>query len=258
MSVHSAKQFMRTLHKTTLFLAVGALYMGIGASLRAAPTTIYDNSVNDLSSRFVPVTYLDGAVTKTREAGDEIILAGTDRWLTGFDFEYWGDNSVTPGTFAGAIQAQVRLYKNDGPLVPPGGPPYGYPSPGATPFYDSGLFSLGSPTDRSTMVFTLADFPGGDPLFIPADDITWTVEFIGLGTGDSVGLDIYSPPVVGQGYSDYWQYNGGWSLMTNTVPMDFGARFYAQATIPEPSTLTLSIMGGLGILTLTRRLRRKE
>jgi hypothetical protein len=39
--------------------------------------------------------------------------------------------------------------------------------------------------------------------------------------------------------------------------MDFAARFDANATIPEPSTLALSLAGGLGLLTLARRLRHK-
>jgi hypothetical protein len=236
---------MRALYKTTLFLALGALCLGVGAPLRAA-TTIFNNSVNDLSTRFNPGTY---------EVGDEILLAGTDRWLTGFDFEYWGTNTANPTAFAGTILAQVRLYENNGALVPP---VTGYPSPGTTPFYDSGWFSLGSPTERSTMNFTTADFPGGLPIFVPADDITWSIQFAGMGATDSVGLDIYSPPTVGGDYPDYWENNGGWLLLTNSVPMDFGARFYAQATIPEPSSVTLSILGGLGLLTLARRLRRKE
>ena len=237
---------MKSLYKTTLFLAVSALCMGMGTSLRAA-STIFDNSIHDLSVRFNP---------GTREVGDEILLVGTDRWLTGFDFEYWGTNTASPTSFAGAVQAQVRLYKNDGALVPP---VTGYPSPGAVPFYDSGLFSLGGPTARGTVNFTTADFPSGLPIFIPTSDMTWSVQFSGMGATDTVGLDIYSPPVVGADYPDYWENNGsGWLLLTNSVPMDFGARFYAQATVPEPSTVTLSILGGLGILTLARRLRRKE
>ena len=232
---------MRALYKTTLFLAVGALCMGGGTSLRAA--TIFDNSANDLSVRFNPGTY---------EVGDEILLGGTERYLTGFDFEYWGTNTANPTAFAGSVEARVRFYENTG------APFNGYPTPSPTSFYDSGWFSVSSPTERSIFVFTEgSDFPA-DGLFIPSSDMTWSVQFQGMGLTDSVGVDIYAPPVAGADYPDYWENNGGWTLLTNTVPMDFAARFFANQTIPEPSTLALSLVGGLGILTLARRLRRAE
>jgi hypothetical protein len=237
---------MRTLYKTTLFLAMGALCMSIAAPLRAA--TIFDNSVNDLHYRFSPGTL---------EVGDEIVLAGTERYLTYFSFEYFGINTTHPTYFDGTIQARVRFYENTG------APYHGYATPSATSFYDSLWFPVGSPTDRSTFVFTEgADFPAGG-LFLPmlstVSNMTWSVEFQGMTLADSVGVDIYSPPTVGADYPDYWQNDGsGWALLTNTVPMDFAARFYANQTVPEPSAVTLSIMGGLGLLTLARRLRRKE
>ena len=78
-----------------------------------------------------------------------------------------------------------------------------------------------------------------------------------MAADDSVGVDLYSPPVVGADYPDYWQNDGtGWTLMTNSPPMDFAARM--EATVPEPSTMALSVCGGLGLLILARRLRRKE
>jgi hypothetical protein len=80
-----------------------------------------------------------------------------------------------------------------------------------------------------------------------------------MGAGDAVGVDLYSPPIVGSevgSFGDYWQYDGGWSLLTNSIgPMDFGATM--QAT-PEPSSLALSILGGLGLLIAMRRFRRSE
>jgi hypothetical protein len=214
------------------------LWVGSGAPLRGA--TIFDNSANDLVTRFNPGTF---------EVGDEIALAGTERYLTTFSFEYWGANSLTPATFAGTITADVRFYMNDG------APFNGYATPG-TKFYDSGPFSLAAPTDRSTFTFSEgADLPVGG-LFIPTDDMTWSVEFTGMGLTDTVGVDIYSPPVVGSDWPDYWQNNGGWSLLTNVVPMDFAAKM--DATVPEPSILVLSLVGGMGLLTLARRFRRKE
>ena len=81
--------------------------------------------------------------------------------------------------------------------------------------------------------------------------MTWSVQFQGMGATDSVGVDIYSPPVVGSGVDsgDYWQNtDGSWTLMTNNsgVPMDFGAVMEASAvpTVnPNPPSLTNVVSG---------------
>jgi hypothetical protein len=180
-------------------------------------------------------------------------LAGSDRNLTDFSFEYWGANSIHPDSFTGTIEARVQFYLNNGT------PSFnGYATPG-TSFYDSGFFSVPTPTTRSTFDFTAGvDFPAWGLVMPAVSNMTWSVQFVGMGAGDSVGLDIYSPPTVGQDYPDYWQNNGGagWALMTNTPPMDFAARM--DATVPEPSTLALAVVGGLGLLVFARRFGRKE
>jgi hypothetical protein len=233
---------MNKLYKAILFLAAGALWMSMGAPLGA--TTIFDNTQNDLATRFNP-----GLL----EVGDEIILASTERYLTAFSFEYWGVNTDHPLSFAGAVQARVCFYENTGT------PFNGYATPSPTSFYDSGWFSVDAPTDRSTFVFSAgADFPVGG-LFIPTSDMTWGVQFEGMGLNDSVGVDLYSPVVVGQVYDDYWQTDGSsWQLMTNSVPMDFAALMQANASIPEPSMVTLWVFGGFGVLILGRWRRRKS
>jgi hypothetical protein len=232
---------MRKSFRLNGLLILAALWLG--STLPLCATTIFNNSSNDLHVSFNPGTY---------EVGDQIILASTERYLIHFDFEFWGTNTLSPGnvTFAGAVEARVRFYENNGTLF------NGYASPG-TNFYDSGWFSGFSPTSRNTLQFSAGvglDFPSGG-LFIPVDEMTWSVQFRGMGATDSVGVDIYSPPVVGADYPDYWQNNGvtGWTLQTNTVAMNFAATMDA---IPEPSVLALLLAGGLGILTLVRRQRR--
>ena len=210
--------------------------------------TIYDNSVNDLVTRFNPGTAL---------VGDEVQFAGTERYLTQFDFEYWGTNTANPLAFSSPVQAQVKFYLNNGALV------NGYASPG-TVLYSSPLFGIGT-TPRSTLVFTAgSDFsPSG--LYLPASDITWTVQFFGAGATDSVGVDIYNAPVVGSsvpnaGLQDYWQNSGGgWQLLTNAVPMNFGARFFASADpVPEPSAIPLTAFGSCLAWVIARRARAKK
>ena len=223
---------MRTQYKTTLFLAVGALCMSIVAPLRA--TIIFNNSAHDQLTRFDP---------STSEVGNEIILAGTARYLTNFSFEYWGTNSTGSSSFAGTnVQARVRFYQNNGP------PFNGYPSPG-TNFYDSSWFDIAAPTPRSTENFFVgSDFPWTG-LFLPVSDMTWSVQFRGMGATDTVGVDLYSPPVVGQAYPDYWLNIGdSWELRTNNNPlvhMDFGAVMQARA-LGQPY-LTNSIFKFFGV-----------
>jgi hypothetical protein len=216
--------------------------MGIAMPFQLRAAMIFGNSTHDLVTRFNP-----GLL----EVGDEIILAGTERYLTSFSFEFWGANLDHPTTFAGAVEARVRFYQNNGSEF------NGYATPGTT-FFDSLWFPVSSPTDRSTFVFTEgADFDAGG-LYIPVDTMTWSVQFRGMDGTDSVGVDIFSPPDVGADYPDYWQNDGGWSLLTNSVPMDFAAQMYANSVVPEPSSAVLSLLGGLGILGFARRLRRAE
>jgi hypothetical protein len=234
--------------KLNALLLTVALSIGFTMPLRAA--TIFDNSTHDLLTRFNP---------GTNEVGDEIVLGSTERYLTGFSFEFWGTNTASASSFAGQIQARVRMYQNDGQ------PFNGYAAPGST-FFDSGWFSLNTltgPTPRSTLLFSEGtDFPAGGlfmPLPITVSNLTWSVQFEGMGATDSVGVDLYSPPTVGQDYPDYWQVeNGSWVLLTNTVAMDFAAQMFANQQIPEPSVVALSVLSGLGVLVFACRLRRKQ
>ena len=238
---------MKTFIKASFLLTIVVLWAGSAVPLWAStPVTIFDNTTHDLSVRFDPGTL---------QVGDQIIMDTATPWaryMTDFSFGYYGVsyNLNNPLQFTGNVQAQVQFYLNDGSTF------NGYAMPG-TSFWTSPWFTVG-PTPRSTFNFTAGsdNIPVGG-LFLPTSEFTWTVQFSGMTAGDVVGLDLFSPPSVGQDYKDYWQNNGGWQLMTNGAvsSMDFAARIQA---VPEPSTITFSILGGLTILTLARRLRRKE
>lgn len=245
---------MKIALRNIVFLSLGTLWFGLAMPLSAE--TVYDNSVNDLQIRFT----LPTSGTSTLEVGDEITLGGTDRYISFFDFEYWA--SATAASFAGDVEARVRFYVNDG------APSQGYNTPNATPFWDSGWFgnaggTIFHPTDsypfRDTIYFSGADFPTGT--LLPSSSMTWTVQFQGLGAGDVVGLDLYNPPVVGEAvgdFGDYWQNDGAgnWTLLTNSAGiMNFGATM--QAT-PEPSSLALSLLGGVSLLIAMRRFRQNK
>lgn len=209
---------MKTIIGPKPWLAMASLCL-FSAVIPLKAGVIYNNTTNDLETRFDCLTL---------EVGDEIVFEpGTERLLTNFTFEFWGTASPGP-SFAGSVNAEVRFYLNDGP------PFNGYPTPG-TLLYDSGPFSINSPTDRSTATFVAgSDFPSpGLFLGLPGAPIitnmTWTVQFSGLGAGDKAGLDIYSPPVVGGNHTDYWENDGGnWTLKTNSIVMSFGAIMFAN------------------------------
>jgi hypothetical protein len=216
----------------TLLLSILVLGTTFGSSASAA--VVFDNSANDLNARFEPGTL---------EVGDEILLAGVERYLTNFAFEFWGENSADPTAFGGEVSARVRFYLNDGPLF------NGYPTP-HTVFYDSDWFPVPGPTPRSTFVFVAgSDFPE-EGLFLLSTRMTWSVQFQGMGDTDTVGVDLFSPPVVGLDFRDYWELHEGWLLRTNLFPMDFAARMEASAT-PQvvPPLLQIALEAGQVVLT---------
>ena len=206
---------------------------------------VYDNSVNDLLYRFDP-----GLV----EVGDEIILGGVSRHLSRFSFEFWGANS-TGGDFEGNVQARVRFYRNDGPLSVAG-----FATPG-TVIFDSGSFAIPA-LAQATLVFEDFQVDAVVPLveeLPPA--LTWTVQFSGLSPNDSAGLDLYSPPVVGESYRDYWELDGGqWRLKSTAVAaIDFAARFEAVSRGVTVTTLGTVTNAGCGnSFTATRTWRASD
>ncbi len=201
---------------------------------------VFDNSVNDSMVRFNP---------GTNEVGDEIILDGAARYLTSFIFEYWGTNS-SQADFEGTIQARVRFYGHDGPLTDSG-----FPSPG-TVLYDSGSFAVHA-TTRSTLIIQDFQLDAVVPLTDPVpDNFTWSVQFTGMSANDAVGLDLYSPPVVGLDFTDYWERDeSGWQLKTNEVAaMDFSARIdaaHSPVTVTVVDTVTNATCGTTFLATRT-------
>lgn len=193
---------------------------------------VYQNSTGNLDQR------LSSGII---EVGDEIVLDGTARFLTDFDFEYYGIS------FSGNEQAVVRFYYNDGPafngdvnaLEP------------LTKFFDSGLFNVVA-TERNTLNFSTADGSLPANIVLP-DRFTFSVQFSGIEGGESAGVSLYSPPTIGSSVSDYW-YNDpstGWETRTNVnFAINFGARIQA---VPEPSTWALGLLGTLAGLFFFRR-----
>jgi subtilisin-like proprotein convertase family protein len=211
--------------KTVPFGTDWAFDAPIGRAAGAVASVVYDNSLNDLSLRFDPGTV---------EVGDEIILNGPANHVGQFAFEFWGSGTNASG-FSGNVKARVRFYKNDGPLSA------GYATPG-TVIFDSGPFPIPA-APRAVVLFEDFQIDAVVPLTVGLpNSFTWTVQFSGLAGGDNAGVDLYSPPVTGDNYTDYWERDtGGWVLKTNAVSMDFAARLVALnrgVTVVELGTVT--------------------
>lgn len=188
-------------------------------SLQAA--VVYDNTALAGMTK-------DGVFLLT-EYGDEIALAGTDRWITQFDIATFGDFPTNA-----VVTAVARIYANDGSDALEG-PHYAYRP--KTILWESAPFTLK---------------PGGQtasfsPLIKAPDSFTWTIRFTGVQqvAGNSVGPIVVNPIQIGAplangnmgSYPDYWRKDGttedSWMiyLLSSGAP----ANFYAKVTAtPEP------------------------
>ncbi len=209
------------LHRLTLAAALFASAAFLGNS--ASGSIIYDNST----------TYL-GKIHSAGNAefGDEIFLAGTDRILSEFQFQYFTTNN-SGGVLSGNETAEVFFRLNDGPLNS-----QGVRTPG-TLFYDSTPFPLANGF-RPVSITGLA-------LQIPANSFTWSVAFRGIEANETAGLLFFNPPTVGSSFDDFWQLTGtGWQTFVvdgGATPGNFAARLTA---VPEPSTYVYGLIAGVG------------
>jgi hypothetical protein len=237
-------------HKKIAGLTLGIVLAGAG--MAPAGVVVYSNFANDQHVNFDP---------GTSEVGDEVTMATlvggqTGVTLSEFQFNLWAKGYTGNPT----INAQVRFYRNDGPLYG------GVPTPGALPFWDSTVFPItiqtmggGAVVSTDTTYYNILFDTDVAGLLVP-NDFTWTLALSGLGTGQA-GVLLYSPPTVGGNYADYWLNTGGnWTLNTNNNPaiiMDFAAAF-AGTPVPEASPVLMSVcvLLGVGGFVVRRRLAR--
>lgn len=218
---------MRTTSKLVKALAAASALLPFCNSGLAS--IVYDNSTTDLNQ-----SYGVNAV----EFGDQITLAGTDRLVTDFRFEYF--LSANAG---GNETAQLILYANDGALVTrtlPDNSTIQVASPG-TVLYTSSILTLQTG-------YQIAE-AAGLSITVP-DSFTWAVTLNGVDSGEIAGLRLYDPPTVGSSFADFWQRSGGtWNtfVFPDGTAGSFGARVTAiPAAVPEPTTLALGLIAGLG------------
>jgi hypothetical protein len=208
---------MSVLRLAKLFIAV----ISFGASIRAqTPVVVYDNSTN-YSGRFNHTL---------NEYGDEIRLDGTARYITQFQFEYYGGFTPT-----GDESARVRFYSNTGPAWMN---TKDWITPAATPLFET-VIPLQTGFNTATISVPYVQVP---------DHFTWTVQFFGvtMTTDDSAGLLFYGAPTLGFSFNDYWELLPiGWTAMrVSTVPKNnFAAKVMAVDAVPPPPVLSFAASG---------------
>ena len=231
---------------TSLVLGTGLLAT---ATLTAPAAVVYDNYTTSVGVNLN---------SQGLQIGDEISLGGPvtgvpgadHALLTRFQFNAWANDFTGNPT----IQAQVRFYANDGA-------PLGLANRPGTQLWDSGLFPIllqttaGGPVDGLTTYYNIdflaSDLSSGLQGVVVPKDFTWSVQFSSLGAG-SAGVPLYSPPTVGNNFTDYWVNTGSplfdWTLRGGPPPgpYDFQASFEGIA-VPEPAPmLTMGCVIALG------------
>lgn len=216
---------MTTTIRTIGLLTVCAL--AHSAAIQAAEV-VYDNSTPN-GNQFLP---------NTVEYGDEIVLGGSERTITQFQFEYYFS-----GAFDLSKTFEFNLYANNGPTV----------VADRVAFAPNDLlYSTSANLQSGFNTVTIS----GISVDVP-DTVTWTVSFSGLGAGEEAGLLLGGPsPDVGASFNDFWEFNGSsWSLkqINGGAPV---ANFIARVqAVPEPGTI-LTFVGGLAVLGVAAYRRR--
>ena len=263
-------------------ITVSAIIFALVAALAipdsARATDIYNN-LHGTSSYQWSLTTANPSISQ--EITMESAAFAANPVLTSFAFEYTSSTYNPSSTYGwyGNVMLDVQFYANTGGLVS------GYPSPAATPFYDSGFQNIYSPlfytatsfppTNALVQPYGIADLYQNStleyPLFgignnvsiggnvtdlptisLPASDFTVTFTISGLATGDNLSLvGFANPPSVGTNYGDYWVDSGGWQLVTNAGAIG-GLGMELQAA-PEPSVVAMVALGGLLMTGLIRR-----
>jgi hypothetical protein len=208
-------------------LLVGTALTVVVAQSAHAQTIVYDNTTFSLDNN---LPLLPEWMDESAEAGDEVLLGGTDRQVTQLNllFNYRG---TAPGTVDALIR--FRYYDED------------FQGPGAI-LYESSL-------TRVTTIGGMNNFAFDVPNIIVPDHFVWTIQlFNRQGSVGELGPAYFNPGTIGFSDDFLWQRGGNeWTAYSwgGDPYANFGARITA---VPEPSTLCI-----IGAALLATKVRRR-
>lgn len=212
--------------------AVAAVFT-LGASAMAG--VVYDNTA--------AASYSGWSQFSTYEFGDQVTLAGNQRGLETFSFDYY--LNVGNSTKSGNESISFNLYRNDGVNGAPG---TSLLPGGASMVVPAALLdTYADPIRPSTVVISFDPTIPGHPFNITLPDtFTWTVLFGGIDAGESAGLLVYNPVTTGFSYNDFWDRSGPNNTWQTKLGAGFNANFGAKITaVPEAGTLGYALLGSL-------------
>jgi hypothetical protein len=238
-----------------MFAPILAVVLSIFQGLARADSLVYN--VTGLDSRdFVPFEN-DGTPDRPNgdHLGNQITFAGGDRYLDHVQVVFASIGPKELDTYT------LDLYKNDGPIDP-----------------NSGLNEPGTLIAELTTKAWNIPLPGNGaygvdwyfaPTLVP-DSLTAVVSssYSTTTPGQYMGpIAAVYPPLTGSSLNSIWYGDGTpgnwtandtWAIADGGVTNDFDMRFYAQASVPEPSALVMITLGASGGLTLIGRHRRSR
>ena len=191
-----------------------------------------------------------------KEYGDEITLAGVNRFVDKFTIAYFAEIANSP-----KAAAVLTIYKKDGSLANPSSSSSQRPG---------GVIWQSDPFSLADGVHGLDITPN---VFVP-DTIIWTIKFTGLtaGSPDVAGIMMADTPTIGGllpgrlhpvigSYEDFWvKYDpandDSWALKSfGTTSSPLGNFYLDIDAVPEPSTIALSVLSGAIIWSWAKKRR---
>jgi len=200
--------------------------LGVMQQSSAVEVVVYDDTTDPNNYLWFWPDAGDG-----NPVGDEVTLAPGGRLITKFELDYYEADSAGPVT----ADTILRFYANDGA---------GDPAAPGTVLFE---MDLGEVTydDMATLTVDVPHVP------VP-DSFTWALELNNSSTANAVGPLIWETPSVGSSGDHFW-----WDDGTGFAPYQFtglSSNFAAKLwAVPEPTTMTLLALGGLGLLARRRR-----